>query len=86
MLLEELPGLACCVYPERLDWVMSWGKYVQGGFQEMKPKTEYAILSTRDRPRLPGQSHALCLAFVYPLPLCAAKLIVIRQPDMGAML
>lgn len=35
MLLEELPDLDFRAHPERLDWVMPWGKYVKEGFKEI---------------------------------------------------
>ena len=40
MLLEELPDLDFRAHPERLDWVMPWGKYVQEDFKEIEEKAE----------------------------------------------
>lgn len=40
MPLEELPDLDFRAHPERLDWVMPWGKYVEEGFKEIAAKTE----------------------------------------------
>lgn len=63
MPLEELPDLDFRAHPERLDWVMPWGKYVEEGFKEIAAKTEWALPNKGGAPACRGRVAELCPVF-----------------------
>ena len=63
MPLEELPDLDFRAHPERLDWVMPWGKYVEEGFKEIAAKTEWALPNKEGAPACRGRIAELCPVF-----------------------